>query len=467
MTRYKYNSPDLLRPTELTEREKFLLTESKTFCMYPWIHIHAFPTGEAYPCCHAEMNHPIGNCRDKSLKEIFYDSPMQKLRQDLLTETPNATCNRCYEQERMGLFSGRRSANKHHGHHVKNIDQNRFELIYWDIRFSNLCNLSCRTCGDIFSSSWYQDQQKLVESLFIESYKQVADPSWPVVNTLKDYSNLSQDIRSECESQHGLKMPYESVDTKKKTGGPLVHAGRWETDMWEQLEPHLDYVEQIYFAGGEPLLMEEHYKILEELVRRERFDVRLIYNTNFTNTRLKTRSVFDYWKLFDRVSVGASLDGEGARAEYIRKGTKWDTVLRNRQEMLRQCPQIDFYVSATVSILNVLHLPDFHRNWADMGLITPQDFNLNILQFPRDYRLDIATAAYKDKIRDRYTEHLQWLKPLDRLERATVGYESALNFLQNDNSFLLPKFWKKTQMLDGIRDENILTVLPELEELLC
>jgi molybdenum cofactor biosynthesis enzyme MoaA len=38
----------------------------------------------------------------------------------------------------------------------------------------------------------------------------------------------------------------------------------------------LDYVEQIYFAGGEPLMMAEHYNILDELERRGRFDVRLI-----------------------------------------------------------------------------------------------------------------------------------------------------------------------------------------------
>ena len=44
--------------------------------------------------------------------------------------------------------------------------------------------------------------------------------------------------------------------------------------------------------------MEEHYKILDELVKRNRFDVRLIYNTNFTHTKLKNNSVFEYWKLF-------------------------------------------------------------------------------------------------------------------------------------------------------------------------
>ncbi len=465
MTQYKYNSTDLLKSVQLTQHEEFLLKESKTFCMYPWIHIHAFPSGEAYPCCHAETAHSMGNCRNKSLEEIFYDKPLQQLRHDLLNDIPNPACGRCYEQERMGLFSGRRSANKHHGHNIKKIYDNPFELTYWDIRFSNLCNLSCRTCGDIFSSSWYQDQQKLVESLFVESYYDIADPSWPKITSVNDYKNLPDNIRNECQNIHGLRIPYQLIKEKDKNAGPLTYAGRWETDMWEQLEPHLDHVEQIYFAGGEPLLMEEHYNILEELVRRERFDVHLIYNTNFTHTKLKTRSVFDYWKLFKKVSVGASLDGEGARAEYIRNGTNWDTVLRNRQEMLEKCPEIDFYISATLSILNALHLPDFHRSWVDQKLIRPQDFNVNILQGPADYRIDIAPKAYKEKIRQKYLDHLEWLKPFDHLQRATVGYSSALNFLNNDNSSLLPEFWKKTHRLDKIRNQNVLDFLPELKEL--
>ena len=77
MTTYKYNSSDLVRPTELTERETFLLKDSKTFCIYPWIHLHAYPTGEAYPCCHAEMGvGQVGNCKTNTLAEIW-NSPEQ------------------------------------------------------------------------------------------------------------------------------------------------------------------------------------------------------------------------------------------------------------------------------------------------------------------------------------------------------------------------------------------------------
>ena len=416
MTQYKYNSSDLVKPIDLNEREQFLLTESKTFCIYPWIHLHAYPTGEAYPCCHAEMGvGQVGNCRTNTLEEIWHDRPMVNLRNDMLSETKNPACDRCYEQEESGFFSGRRSANKHHGHHVGRVNDEKFEMTYWDIRFSNLCNLKCRSCGHIFSSQWYQDQAKL------------AGGDWKDRNTVLNY------------------------------------AGRTETDMWEQLLTHIDYVEQIYFAGGEPLLMEEHYHILDELVRRRRFDVRLIYNTNFTHTDLKGQSVFEYWRQFHSVAVGASLDDMGARAEYIRKGTDWKTVESNRAEMIRTCPDVDFYISPTLSIMNAEHLPDFHRTWVERGLIRPQDLNVNILQDPAHYRIDIAPMEYKQQLKEKYIKHIDWLKDYDHLGRATQGFKSAVNFMfATDNTQLIDTFWRKTNELDDIRNERILDIIPEL-----
>jgi radical SAM protein with 4Fe4S-binding SPASM domain len=424
MTQYKYNSTDLVKPTELTEREEFLLKDSKTFCIYPWIHLHAYPTGEAYPCCHAEMGPgKIGNCRTNALEEIWNSPEQKQLRVDMLSETPNPACGRCYEQEESGFFSGRKSANKHHGHHIKRVGNtdstghtDQFEMTYWDLRFSNLCNLSCRSCGHIFSSSWYKDQSEL------------AGPAWA--------------------SQHK----------------PLNYAGRYATDLWEQLIEHIDHVEQIYFAGGEPLMMEEHYLILEELERRGRFDVRLIYNTNFTHTRLKDRTVFDYWRKFNSVAVGASLDASGPRGEYIRKGTDWAVVESNRRQMMEICPRVDFYISPTLSIMNALHLPDFHRDWVEKGLLKPQDLNVNILQDPAYLRIDIAPAEYKQQIQHKYEQHLEWLRPLDQLNRATVGFESAITFMNStDNTHLLDTFWRKTHELDSIRRENVQDVLPELK----
>jgi len=225
-------------------------------------------------------------------------------------------------------------------------------------------------------------------------------------------------------------------------------------------------VEQIYFAGGEPLIMDEHYVILEELEKRKKFDVKLVYNTNFTQTKLKDRYVFDYWRKFDSVSVGASLDAMGPRAEYIRKGTKWADVEENRRLMMEICPKVDFYVSATLSIQNALHLPDFHRNWVERGFIRPQDFNINLLQDPSFLRADIAPDHYKEMIRNKFEKHLEWLRPTDLLQRATQGFESAITFLNSeDRSDQLPKFWERMAKLDELRNENLLETIPELNEL--
>ena len=418
---YQYNSSDLVNMTmdELSDREKFLLTESKTFCIYPWIHLHAHPTGEAYPCCIADHKiGQVGHCHEKPLEEIWQDAPMQQLRDNMLNERPSAACTKCYEQEANGFFSVRKSANKHHGQHIKKLDAAQFKMVYWDIRFSNLCNLKCRSCGSIFSSSWYQDQTKLAGS------------DWA------------------------------------KNNKPLILAGRTETDLVEQLLQHIDYVEQIYFAGGEPLMMDEHYLILDELEHRGKFNVSLIYNTNFTKTRLKTRSVFDYWRKFKSVSIGASLDDFGVRAEYIRKGTTWTQIEENRREMMMVCPNVDFYISPTLSIFNAWNLPDFHRHMVEQGLIKAQDLNVNILQDPPHYRIDIAPAEYKQQLATKYLAHIHWLRDKDPLQRATVGFESAIKFMMaTDNTHLIDTFWRKTHELDDIRRENILDIIPELAAL--
>jgi hypothetical protein len=176
--------------------------------------------------------------------------------------------------------------------------------------------------------------------------------------------------------------------------------------------------------------------------------------------------VFDYWKKFESVAVGASLDAMGPRAEYIRRGTDWDTVQRNREQMMKICPRVDFYISPTLSIMNAWHLPDFHRDWVDQGLIRPQDLNVNILQDPAYLRIDIAPMKYKQRLRVKFEEHLAWLRPQDPLNRATVGFESAVNFMMaTDNTELISRFWQKTRELDAVRGENCLLVLPELEAL--
>jgi MoaA/NifB/PqqE/SkfB family radical SAM enzyme len=406
---YNYNGKEPIKIgiDELTEKQKDLIFNNKTFCMYPWIHLHAFPTGEAYPCCNTEMSEFVGNTRNNTLEEIWHSGAMTELRQKMLAGEKIKGCTRCYEQEDAGFFSMRMSANKHFGHHIELTDNPTppMRMIYWDIRFSNLCNLRCRSCGHIFSSNWYDDQVKLAGS------------DWATNNKRINF------------------------------------AGRSEDDIWNQLEPQIDNLEQVYFAGGEPLIMEEHYRLLKELIKRGKHDVRLIYNTNFTQVDYKKTNVFELWREFNFVSVGASLDAMGKHAEYIRKNTVWTDIIRNREYMLKICPRVDFYISPTLSVLNAFHLPHFHRDWVERGYIKPQDLN----------RIDILPQQYKINVQELYLEHLNWLKPQDHLKRATTGFESAINFMMaSDKSNLLKNFISKTAQLDKIRNESILEFIPEM-----
>jgi hypothetical protein len=468
---YAYGSVNPLKISleNISDRERYLLTDSKVFCMYPWIHMHAWPTGEAFPCCMSEHTGSIGNCKKSTLKEIWNSDQMKEIRSNMLNDKESVACARCYEEESYGFFSGRQSSNKHHGHLIDRVLEtksdghyNRFELLYWDIRFSNLCNLKCRSCGHIFSSQWHKDQIKLSQ---LSYWDNVRDQSWPddPPSTMEEFEKLPENIKTELLTDFNGEM-IKHIENGKKL--PVLNiAGRFETDMLEQLLEHIDYVEQIYFAGGEPLVMDEHYIILDELIKRGKTDVRLIYNTNFTQVKLKDKNAFEQWRHFPRVAVGASLDAMGKYAEYIRSGTKWADVENNRMKMMETCPHVDFYVSPTLSIMNALHLPDFHRDWVEKGLISPQDFNINILQDPVFYRIDIATDEYKEQIREKFIKHLEWLEPLDKLNRATNGYQSALRMLENNNTKLLEKFWLKTKQLDRIRNENVLEYIPELKAL--
>ena len=421
---YEYGAkePEKLKIKDMTDRQKELLLDSKSFCMLPWLHLHAYPDGRAYPCCFAFNQYPVGDLNKQSLKEVFNGEKMNEMRRNMLEGKKCKQCAKCYDQEDSGFFSLRLSSNKHFGHNINLVDATQedgsadFVMKYWDIRFSNICNFACRSCGTWFSSNWYEDHVKI-------------------------------------------------------NGSPPGHAkiikvGRNPDDMWNQILESLEHTEQFYFAGGEPLIMEEHYRILKELDRRKMYHVRLIYNSNFSRLKFKDMDVLELWNKFDSVSVGASLDAEGARGELMRTGTKWEQTVANRKRMLEVCPQVDFYISPTVGLANSLHVVDFHRNWVDLGLIKPQDMNLNLLQMPTWQRMDLLPPEYKQMVKEKYEKHISWLRSQDTLTRATKGYESAIDWMmKKDNSQHLDWFFERTKKYDEVRNENFVDVFPEWKEL--
>jgi len=428
---YDYNqrAPYFANRSDLTDVQWQRLTESKSFCMLPWMHMHAFPDGRAYPCCLSDYWHPVGDLRKNTMEEVWNQEPYRLMRQNMLEDKPCKECTKCYEQEQHGAFSMRYDSNRNYGHHIAEVDNTKpdgthpdFKIRYWDVRFSNLCNFSCRSCGPIFSSNWYNDHVKL--------YNRKPDV-------------LGRDM---------ARVEYTAGD---------------EDAMIEQMMPHIPYLEQVYFAGGEPLIMKEHYFLLEKLIEAGKTDVRIQYNTNFSELRFKDKHVFEYWRHFKNVSVGASLDAMGPRAELMRKGTDWSQTLDNRRRMMEEVPHVDFYVSATISAMNVLHVLDFHKEWTELGLIQAKDFNVNICQSPDWYRVDIFPDWFKQQvITPAYEQHLTWLEPQDTLKRATSGFKSILNLMNNQSQTQhWLKFKKEIADLNRVRNEDFWSTFTELQQL--
>lgn len=422
----KYNwqdrVPNHIAVNDLTDVQKHRLMDSNVFCIIPWLHLHAWPDGRAYPCCLGNAHYPVGNLKEKSMREIWNDTDMREMRTNMLKDKPCRQCSDCYEQESRGFSSMRNNSNKGFGHYIDEVDQTLpdgslpdMKLHYWDVRFSNICNLKCRSCGSIFSSRWYDDDVKL----------------W------------GKPLRPRVQ-----------------------FAGKHAEDVWEQMQEHIPHLAQIYFAGGEPLIMEEHNRILKLLIEKGNTDLRLVYNTNLTELKFKKESVLDLWKHFPDICVAASLDDMGERAAIIRSGTNWADVEQNIRDLKRECPHIDFMISPTLSIMNVWNFTKFHRYMVEQGFIQAKDFNLNILQGPDYYRIDALPLHLKEKIKQEFEEHIKWLEPIDAIHRAVGGFKGAIEFMMaTDNSHLLPGFWEQTTDLDWSRKESLVEIVPELEQI--
>lgn len=398
------------------------MNNKKNFCISPWIHLHTWPNDQVYPCCMTPMENPVGNLKENSLEEIWNSSKMKDLRVTFLKDNRPSSCNRCFEMEDAGQQSFRQSLNQQYKHHFDKIDNTLsngtfkdFNLVYWDFRFNNICNFKCRTCGPQLSTGWYEDTKKI-------------------------WGSLPNDIKV--------------VDNDIQT--------------WEEIEPLFSSVEEIYFAGGEPLIMEEHYRILKRLDEMKRYDVKLRYNTNFSQLEYKNLKVYEIWKKFQSVELSASLDGSGLKGEYIRKNMKWSKILENREKINPVPDNIYFYINFTLSVMNCFHVVDFHRECVETGFIeTPNQFRLNVLQHPLHFRLQILPNDLKIKLIECYEKYIEDLSKLENSQSIINDFRAAINFIQSENyTHEIDNFKKYIRQLDNIRKEKFSNIFPELSELM-
>ncbi len=402
--------------------KEFLLNESKTFCMFPWVHLNATPKGDVYPCCSNDYTTPVGNTKDQTLKEIFNNPMMKELRLDMLNERKNKICDFCYKHEEAGPHSFRNYSKEHFAKYFDEVvpttkedgTVDEFKMRYFDIRFSNICNFKCRTCGSEFSSQWGAEMQKNF------------DPKHPIV----------------------------------------IHVDNNRGTVLEEVLTHIEHIDLAYFAGGEPLITDEHYTMLEEMIRLGRTDITLRYNTNASNIKYKKHDVLDLWKHFKKIELSCSIDHYGERAEWLRKGTDWGKVESNLLTF-RELDYVSFQMNTVFSIFNYPTIAEFYQYLKDKNIVRREDWyhSLYLAVHPNYYCAKSLPKALKAEAA---VKALAWAEANQNdgtsLSRLVTD---AVNFAKESDSWPLvrEKFLGHTGSIDRIRDEKFWNVFPELNSL--
>jgi MoaA/NifB/PqqE/SkfB family radical SAM enzyme len=270
---------------------KINLKENRAFCILPFIHLHVNENNDVKPCCLGGLNGLTKYTKDFNFNT---NAQLQEIRQKMLAGERVDVCTECYRLDDAGTYSSRVLETDTW---IKQLGIETFEdvstnLVYYDIRNDNLCNLSCRMCNPQFSSQLEKEYKRL---------------NWPVTVYPKSFSFS------------------DTVD--------------------------IDTVQKIYVAGGEPSLMPGFREFLQRAIACGRTDIEIRMNTNATNLNKEYRQLLSH---FSNVHIVVSLDGYDKINKYIRWPADWSTIIENVHGLYTITSNISFNV--TVGIWNISNL---------------------------------------------------------------------------------------------------------------
>jgi len=469
MKNYWYND----EKTELGKYQREIETKSNTstFCVLPWIHFATRPNGDMRLCCSANAsgagkNHEVGlvKMEDGRPANFSRDTPMQawnnsymkSVRTTMIDEQIPISCTKCFDEEKKGVVSKRvweTMTWDRDGLNIPELIRQTSEdgivpenLVYLDLRLGHTCNIKCVMCSPHDSSQWVKDQKKLMPLL---TNKDVID-------------QLAWDKKNFNNKWH-----------EKET-------------FWEEIHQQIPNLKQVYFAGGEPLMINEHKKFIEEIIRQGyQNQILLRYNSNGI---LVDNDLIGLWSKFKKVKFAVSMDACYERDEYIRYPTKWDVVEKNLR-MLDETPDnIQTSIATAIQIFNIKHLPDFMK-WKITSKFKKLNLgnvpggvqmggglvNMHLLYIPTFLSIQILPKEDKLEIHEIFKEFKDWLwnnyRQDDEFWKINPygwkRWEAVLNHMDaQDNSYLLSGFKEYVNKLDNIRNLNASLIFPELSHLL-
>ncbi len=392
----------------------------ESICLMPWVHLYVDTNGNAKACCNTSITY--GNVNNESIESIWNGESIKKFRKNLLEGHKDKRCASCFKREAVNKSSIRTETLDSYKTYLKWLPKTSSDgtckeskPVYLDIRYSNVCNLKCRTCWHGASSSWFNDA-KLLKTNFGDK---------ALIKATPENEQLIEDLFT------------------------------FDTELAE-----------VYFAGGEPLRMEEHYSFLDSLLAKNQTDLHLRYNTNLSKLTLKGKRALNYWKKFKKITLAVSIDAIGEKAAYIRSGLNWGKFLENIKLIKEQCPHIKIQIAPTVSNLSILSLCDLHQFFVENNLIKMNDIYLNILDRPNYYNCKNLPKSVKEKSKENLMAHIDWLNENNASKVVIKEFEAVFEYMMTPaNASDLKAFVKETEKLDTIRNEDFKSIFPEFVHL--
>lgn len=370
------------------------MNDNGVICAAPWAHLYVNPNGNVHPCC-TTWSVNYGNINQDSLETVWNSETANKFRQALLDGVKQECCEFCYNQENMTGSSLRTWLNDDYGHLINSDSAPLTNIAYIDIRSSNICNFACVMCNRHLSSKWHD--------LNTELGYEFDEPK---------FINLNDDAKQSV------------IDIMKHN------------------------VENIYFAGGEPLITPFHYEMLEYLIDAGYSkNISLRYNTNLSTVKYKNKSVFDLWKQFKKVNISASIDMPGIRGEFQRNGSDWKQIVDNWNNIRETMPSIEVVPQITITALSIGYIPELIQSLeTELNYNTDLPYSINLSSKPEEW----CSQNLPYHVKEQYTQKLlAFLDTCDKKEVYSMLINSCIKFM-NDQEPDVDKFNQMKDSLDAI-----------------
>lgn len=456
--------------------KRFEQSKNKSWCPVPWITASTTTNGHYRLCVQAnsdlktrglyydQTGKPL-TAKDHRVTDSRNSELAKDVRKTMLEGQQHSSCLRCQNEETSGLVSRRILSRFNYSQLEEKITLNQcmektlangsikpddFSIVEVDVRMGNRCNLACRSCYPGESSGWYQE--------------------W--------MDTKSKNFRSGDQKVELMKLQNGKVEVKG-----FDPDWTQNSSLFKHLHEDAPDFEYIHIVGGEPLLINEHFKALEKFVESGKANkITLDYNSNIT---LIPKKVLGLWEHFHKVRVGYSIDGVGKVNDYIRYPSRWQTIEKNLRLLDSSKINLEIWPTVTVMAYNVLYIPEIiqwqiesnfqKQNLAPMLLFLVPHF----LRNPVEMNAQTLPTPIKAQIAQKYQEFQEgWFENYLRdhvsqkeqdvwRERLNYILSTIISFVKDkDLSQHLPQFFSRTNAMDSYRKQNFGAYLPELEQAL-